>query len=111
VFEKTLFARGTAASATLERDLQPDLQSRLAGMKDAPAGMVYHLKFVARPPGRPVSSKVLRALIDIALSQRVAGLTQTTCREEVSLRFLAYGICKDWAKELLDFFMSLLDAG
>ena len=99
-FDKTLFARETAASASSERALQPDLKRRIICMAEVSTGMDPHLKVVASPQGRPGSSKVLTAPIDIALSQRGAGLTKTACREEVRLRFREFGFYKDWTNEL-----------
>jgi hypothetical protein len=100
VFDKTQFARATAVSATLEKDFQSYVKQRLQHMPDAPVGMDYHVKVVARPKGRPGNSKVLKALIDIVLSQGGATLTQTACREEISQRFPKFGVYKDWTKEL-----------
>lgn len=99
-YDKTLFSRGVAVSTSLENVFKQQLDNRLQLMPEAPAGMTYSVKVTAHAKGTPGASKVLRALIDLALSQRGAKMTQTACREEVQARIPEFAVYKDWTKEL-----------
>lgn len=99
-YDKTLFSRGIAFSAGLEKTLQGSVKQWLPLMPEAPTGVTYVVKVVPIVKSTPGASKVLKALIDLVLSQRGARMTQTACREDVQARFPDFAVYKDWTKQL-----------
>jgi hypothetical protein len=99
-YDKTLFARGKVVSTSLEKTLQQNAVDRLQLMTDAPKGVTYRVKVTPVVSSTPGAWKVLKALIDLTLSQRGALMTQTACREEVQRQFPQHSVCKDWTKPM-----------
>lgn len=99
-YDRTLYSRGAAISAGLEKSLQKNIEQQIQLLPEAPKGVTFRVKVVPIVKCTPGAWKVLRALIDLVLSQRGAKMTQTACREDVQAQFPEFTVCKDWTKAL-----------